>query len=357
MSANTATQPDPGGGVPFQFREFAPGGPWMTAFSGVAGSPDSETVPPGARCLVALREGRPVARLAWEMASDVRGVEGACGLIGWYGAEDLPAGAALLREARARLAARGAARILGPMDGSTWGRYRLVLPGGGAEPAEPPFLTEPQNPPEYPDHFAAAGFRLAALYESRIVRNLAVPRPGERALAERLGRSGLRVRALDPARPEEELELLFRFSSLAFQGNAYYRPLPFAPFREAGLRLFRVLDPELVRLAFDRDGDLLGFVFAFPDPLSAVAGRPTRVVLKTIASRPGARCRGLSAFLADQVHALAHAKGYRAVIHALMHSDNASLRISRRYDGEPFRRYGLYEAGPLRPPSAERPRP
>jgi GNAT superfamily N-acetyltransferase len=108
-------------------------------------------------------------------------------------------------------------------------------------------------------------------------------------------------------------------------------------------RIRSLIDPDLIRLARDASGRLLGFLFAFPDPFSAVGGHPTRVVAKTGATAPEARRFGIGMHLLDQVRELAWEKGYQAVIHALMHVANDSMRSSARHESLLFRRYALYE--------------
>jgi L-amino acid N-acyltransferase YncA len=70
------------------------------------------------------------------------------------------------------------------------------------------------------------------------------------------------------------------------------------------------------------------------------------MVLKTLAAAPEARAAGIGAHLADELHARSAHRGYRTMVHALMHDDNASLRLSRRYDSTLLRRYALLEWSP-----------
>lgn len=307
-------------------------------------TPD-EPVPEGAVCLLARRGGEPVARLALTLAYDLKGAPGVSGLIGWYHALEADAGVDLLRRAIRRLAEPSIVRVLGPLQGSTWGRYRLALaPDPPDAGAEPPFLSEPWNPRRYPADWQAAGFRVAATYESAIVENLAEADPRRDEMAERLRARGAAVRPLDPDRFDEELSALYGLSVAAFAENLYYSPIGFPEFRARYLPLRPLLDPDLVRLAEDAEGRLLGFVFAFPDLLAVRDGRPTRAVLKTLATAPAARGLGLGTFLTDEVRRVAHEKGYASVIHALMQADNPSVSISR-HSARVFRRYALYQWG------------
>ena len=297
-----------------------------------------EAVAAGARCLVAWRGDEAVARCAVTVAEGLVGAPGRTGMIGNYEATDREAGVAVLREAL-RIP-ENVGRILGPINGSTWARYRLTLPGGA-----PPFLSEPTNPAEYLDDFAAAGFREAAWYESALVTDLDTPDARAAGVPERLRARGVTVRALRADRFDEELEALFALTTEAFAENLYYSPITFAEFRARYTPLRPLLDPELVRLAEDENGQLLGYVFAFPDLLTMSGGRPTRAVLKTLATAAGARGLGLGTYLGDEIRRLARERGYASVIHALMHAQNTSVGISR-HTADVFRRYVLFEWTP-----------
>jgi hypothetical protein len=284
-------------------------------------------------CLVMFRGEQPVARAACIGGPGYT-------TLGWFAARERDAAVSLLRticEEAQRLSGAQAC-VVGPLNGNTWGHYRLALPGGSDEP---PFPGEPTNPPEYSEYFLSAGFRVAAAYESRIVEDLS-PRPGAEALARRAEREGICIRPLDRANGERELDALFALSSAAFAENPYYQPISREAFDGMYGPVLASVDPELVRLAHDRDGRLIAFALAYPEG----GGSNARVVLKSAASAPNARVLGLSAVLADQIHARAAQQSYRGVVHALMRSDNPSAAISRRYGGRGFRRYALYEWTP-----------
>ncbi|HEV2147351.1 MAG TPA: GNAT family N-acetyltransferase [Longimicrobiaceae bacterium] len=308
-------------------------------------TPDDE-VPEGAVCLVGYDANRPVARLALRVAPELQGAPGPSGLVGWYETVDGGAGAALLVRARELLAESGVTRVLGPMNGSTWNRYRLALPPAPGEEPRTPFLTEPVNPPEYPLHWTAAGFSVAAEYESRLARRPADERADASAPVQTRTGHGVTVAPLDPARFDDALREIFELSLAAFAGNLFYTPIGFDEFAAAYQKVRPLLDPELVRLARGADGRLLAFVFAFPDPFDRAPDRHPRVVLKTLATAPEARGLGLGGRLTGEIHEAAFARGAPSVIHALMHVDNTSTRISGNYRGELFRRYALYGWSP-----------
>jgi hypothetical protein len=90
------------------------------------------------------------------------------GLIGHYAARDAQAAARLLERAGHQLAERGCTLAVGPMDGSTWQNYRMIVERG----PEPPFFMEPDHPAEWPGHFLASGFVVLARYYSALNTDL-----------------------------------------------------------------------------------------------------------------------------------------------------------------------------------------
>jgi ribosomal protein S18 acetylase RimI-like enzyme len=329
------------------FNSFAPDDSRRAAFDAVRGLPDAapEPVPREATCLLATRDGEPLARCTTLEAHDLHGAPGRSGLIGHYEASDTAAGVALLERARGWLGSSGVARVLGPMNGSTWARYRLALPSQPGDPKfNPPwFLGEPRNPVSYPDHFEAAGFGVAARYESRLDDAPGVMPKDAQELAARIASAGFRVRALDPSRFDEELRALFDVSLAAFADNLYYTPIGFEAFRAMYEPFRGRLDPGFVLMGHDARGALVAYQFAFPDPVSARDGTPTRLVVKTVATLPAARGHGLANHMLDMLRARAHAGGYAAVVHALMHVSNFSMKMSGRHESKIFRRYALYQ--------------
>lgn len=289
--------------------------------------------------LLARRGDRPVARLTYRVAEDLKGAPESTGVVGHYEAEDADAGVALLERAVEALADEGVPLVVGPMDGTTWGRYRLALPT--AESDDPaPFLTEPVNPPEYPAQFEAAGFRAVEHYVSRLIPELDALADRAAAGRKQLAAAGWAISPLDPARFGTVLDELYDLSVVAFADNPYFTRISRAEFRESYQPVRSFLDPDLVVLARDAEDRLTGFVFAFPDLIDP-AGEPTRVIVKSLAVDPASRGTGIGSLLVHEIHRRAAEKGFHAAIHALMHEDNPSHRISK-HGGEVFRRYALF---------------
>jgi GNAT superfamily N-acetyltransferase len=288
------------------------------------------------RSLLLIRDGALVARLScWWM--ETAALEGRpVGALGHYAASDLSAGTDLLNAACRLLQQQGLALAVGPMDGNTWRRYRLIVERG----TEPPFALEPDNPDEWPEHWTAAGFELLASYASALNDQLGEADARTDDALRRARGEGITIRSIDPERGDAELDRIYDLSLRAFSDNLLYSPIGQNEFLAQYKAVMPSVDPKLVLMA-ERGGQLLGFMFAFPDFLQRLRGsRVDTVILKTLAVDPSVRGLGLGGALLDLAQREAHRLGFTRAIHALFHEANLSGRISSRY-ARPIRRYAL----------------
>lgn len=281
--------------------------------------------------------GDSVARcgLWWRGTSVHKGLP--TGAVGYYFAENAAAAVQLLRVACQRLAAEGCGLAVGPMDGSTWRRYRLVTEQGNI----PPFFLEPTNPADWPEHFIAAAFTPLAHYRSALVTDLSRKDPLAEPAFRRFQSERGTLRALRRNRFDEELRSIHALSGECFRDSPFFTPLGPDEFQKLYGSLRDRLRPELILLA-ERDGKLVGLVFAMPDLLQAERGENVdTIVIKSLAVHPEAAGTGLGTLLADQCHRAAERLNYRRAIHAMMRDGNYSTRISRR-TATVIRRYTLF---------------
>ncbi len=258
------------------------------------------------------------------------------GTIGHYAAASPQAAAELLDFACARLREAGCTLAVGPMDGSTWRRYRLLTWRG----TEPPFLLEPDNPDDWPAHFEQAGFTPLAQYYSGKCDDLG-PYRGDDALSARLGAAGYRLRPVDPNRLPAELGTLWRLACDAFSDNFLYSAISEGEFRQMYEPLMAVLRPELVQIG-EYAGTPVSFIFAVPDAMQAARGAPIdTVILKTLGVVRSRQGQGLGNWMVDTLLLHARALGVRRGIVALMHESNASRKLGRGMMHD-IRRYTLF---------------
>jgi len=286
--------------------------------------------------LTVLRDGQAQARgsLWWQAVPDHPGER--LGFIGHYAARDARSAAEILSAACLALAAQGCTLAVGPIDGSTWRRYRLITERG----REPPFFLEPDNPDEWPGHFEAAGFEACARYYSSLNEDNA--RSRNRSDREKqIARDGYTVRTLAVHDIEPELDRLWRLSSETFRGNLFYTPIARGEFHAIYAPLLNSIKPELV-LIMERGDAQVAFCLAIPDLLQAARGQPIdTVILKSIAVEESHRGKGLASVLLSRLSRTARSLGMHRTIHALMHEDNPSRWLSHGLMRD-FRSYTLY---------------
>lgn len=260
------------------------------------------------------------------------------GLIGHYAARERSAAWQLLQYACDELARQGCTVAIGPMDGNTSRRYRLLSERG----SEPLFFLEPDNPDDWPAHFTGYGFSPLAVYASALQEGIERNDPRMPALTRQLAVEGITIRPFAATHFAEELRRIYRVAAASFQQSVLASPLVEEDFLEQNQLLQPYIRPELVLLA-ERAGEPVGFVFALPDWCQARRGEVVNtVIVKTLAVHPACAGRGLATLLTGHLRSAAHDLGYVRAIHALMHEQNSSRHISQTNGGRIIRRYTLY---------------
>jgi GNAT superfamily N-acetyltransferase len=301
--------------------------------------------------LVAYVAGEAVARcsLWWRAAPSVEGERVGC--IGHYAATDRAAAAELLAVASTQLAAAGCTLAVGPLDGSTFRSYRFVTQRSYNGSIRPSFLLEPDNPDAWPDDFIGAGFTPWIEYVSALAA-LQGTDPRLEKLTLGIAAQGIHLRCLDPGISdpthfEKELSRIYPLVMAAFAENPLFTPISCTEFVAQYAPVRTLLSPDLVVLA-ERGNEVVGFLFVLPDFAQAQRGETIdTVIFKTLAVSPALTGLGLGSLLAATVHTKAYQLGYHWAIHALMHVENRSRRISA-HNAQPFRGYTLF-ARPLIP--------
>jgi hypothetical protein len=255
----------------------------------------------------------------------------------------------------------GARRLLGPVNFTTHGNYRLRL--GDFE--DPPFPGEPYNPPWYLRILGELGFEVVAEYTSHATTRMYHSVIGEILLSKahylmRLP-EGIRIEALTGKVWMDRMDELYGFVDEAFSHNLAYLPVSESVFRRHyGEALARRLCPRTSVIALDEEDRVAGFLICFPDygPLLR-QGNPERIhpseldyerhfpllekpcfLAKTAAVRGDLRKKGLLSALSAEAARRSLAV-YDDGMVCLMRSDNPSARFAAQFSDH-HRRYGLF---------------
>lgn len=313
--------------------------------------------------LIAVENGRPVARLIARLSPDLRDAEDRpFGLLAFFEACERPeAVAKLFATAIGWLRDHGAGAIVGPMDGDTWHSYRLNVGPYG----ERPFLMEPYHPPYYPALWEQNGFEVLEGYHSKRVSDLDGVLPQLEPSYRRAIAAGYRLERLRMKRFFAELERFHALSCEMFRHNFLYSEISRSDFVELYSGARRLIDPDFVYFAVAPDGSDAGFLFAFPDRFRAVAAmhgrrgllaalrflahrrRPDTVNLKSLGVVSAHRRSGLASALMYCGYRTAREKGYTRANLCLIKDDNPSGGLDGGL-GTLLRRYHLYQLGDRR---------
>jgi GNAT superfamily N-acetyltransferase len=280
------------------------------------------------RCFLMWDSGRVVARAC---ATRIPGEYSM--RVGWYECvDDGRFARALLDAVRERAREVGASQIIGPLNGTTWHRYRFADPSDA-----PPFFLDVHNKPWYVRQWIDAGAAELSSYYSTRFDGLGGYVDYDAHVAAQAAR-GVTLRDLRADRVEEELRLIHEISVVGFRDNYLYTPISADEFIALYRPIVPLVRPEFVRIAEDESGRAVGFVFAVDN----IADRTRRsLVMKSAAVLPEHAGKGLGHLLLESVHHAAAERDYDEIIHALIHRGNRSGRILANRS-EPYRTYRLF---------------
>jgi len=225
--------------------------------------------------LLAWRDGRVAGRIAGiddRLHREAHRDNAA--MFGFFEADDREAAAALFAAVDAWAAARGRARLRGPINPSLNESAGLLVDGFDTDP----MLMMPHNPPEYMSFIQAAGYRkVKDLYAWICEIERGVP-PVVVKLATRLrDKHGIVVRTLNLAEFEREVERLRIIYCAAWEKNWGFVPPTSAEFERLATELKPIFDPRCAVCA-EVDGRPVACAVAIPDINQALKGTSGRLL-------------------------------------------------------------------------------
>lgn len=221
--------------------------------------------------------------------------------------------------------------LTGPINGSTWKKYRITLPSNNL-----PFLMDNYNKPYYAKLFEDYGFETISNYTSSITSNLDKDYSRLEKFEKIFENKGVKIRKFNPGKFDEDIRKIYDVSVQSFVNNFLYTPVEFEEFYKMYEPVKNFLNPEWILIAEDEINNPVAFVFGFNNLFSK---DKKSLVVKTLAQIPDYKYRGIGSYLTEFLHRKAFMAGYDNIIHALMHETNVSANILA---GELYHEYKLY---------------
>lgn len=240
------------------------------------------------------------------------------GRIDAFKAETEADATALIARALDTLRQAGCTRALGPIGLDTWSPYRAIIETDDT----PTFPGEPATPLFYADCFIRNGFSPIETYRSTLDTDLKLP--------TRAPLPGLAISEWHRANPAADLAAIHLLAHAAFSDAPFFAPIDLERFSALHAPLLAGISSRYALLGRDETGAIVACLLGYPSP--------SGLVLKTLMSKR----RGAGSALVDEFYRRAITDGHAAIIHALMHEDNRSTRMSAKRNGRVFRRYALF---------------
>lgn len=222
--------------------------------------------------------------------------------------------------------------LIGPMNASTWKKYRITLPSNN-----PPFLLDNYNKPYYAELIEQCGFSVIANYSSTICKNLDKDYSRLEKFSSVFNKKGIKIKEFDLENFERDIRKIYDISIKSFVNNFLYTQIEFEEFYKMYEPHKSFLNPKWVLIAQNEQDEAIAFIFGFDNLYS----KNKSLIIKTLAQVPDNKYRGIGSYLVELLHKKAHLEGYDNIIHALMHKDNISSNI---LSGEIYHKYKLYGA-------------
>lgn len=214
-------------------------------------------------------------------------------------------------------------RLVGPVNGTTWNRYRLA---DGHAPAL--FANDIPGNPLYTTILGESGFDILHSYMTNQQTDM--------MSKSTFYSHEFRICTIEKTQVEALIEDIYVITMEAFRLSPLFSPVPENIFRQKYLEQLQFLDTSLMPVAFDQHGKIVGYTVCYP------AAEPHVLTVKTIARKTGRAYAGVGRLLSEKIVEIAVAHQYKKLLHAFMYNQNKSAALSGLFNGEPVKTYHIY---------------
>lgn len=257
------------------------------------------------------------------------------GTIGDFKCDNKDDGIYLLKKAEEIFKEKNIDFIVGPMNGNTWNKYRVLKYTNGDEE----FLLENVN--EFKDNeiFLNAGFKELHTYSStKGDLDNAYNSKSLNLLEEKINKNNIIIRKFNKNNYISDLEKIYNISIKSFDKNPFYTEIPKKDFLEQYEKYIKMADEDFILIA-EKGEEAIGFIFCIPDLKNT---KLDTVIVKTVAVLPDYKEFAIGNILLKKIANIAKNKNFKKWIFAFMYSNNTSQKMAKRNRTEIIREYVLY---------------
>lgn len=286
-------------------------------------------------CFVVTVSDEPKARAALYTNPHLQynGIKSAC--IGNYECvDDTTVSEYILKAIEEEASKTGLNYMIGPMNGSTWDNYRFSIHHTFSN-----FLLEPYHHLYYNPQFTKAGYDPISEYTSGLDTDLECNHSDILKREAELLHEGVTIRKINMNDYEGELKKLYPVISNSFKSNFLYTPIRWETFLKKYLEARKIINPEYVLIAENRENEIIGFIFAYDDLYNR---NEKSLVVKTLARNESKQWSGLGQVLSNRLVNTVKNKDYKSLIHAFIIENGTSREASQKFHGKIYKDYVLY---------------
>lgn len=213
--------------------------------------------------------------------------------------------------------------IITPIDRDTWSEYRCKT----YTQLTTPFFGEPQE--NYFTIFNSLNYKKNYKYFSILSNN-------ENKIESNF--ENIKFRLVTQKTLLKDIEKIYELSTNEFKDNLFYGDISKEQFIDQYTKLFYSLSP--VILVAEYNDEIIGFMLGY-NGVNCLDNEKT-FIMKTIAIKSDFRGSGLGTELYKRVANIAYKNGFSKLIGALIHEDNVSYKITKKYSPIVISEYALF---------------
>lgn len=261
------------------------------------------------------------------------------GCIGNVDFKNKEEGLAILAKCEEIFKEAGFKKIVGPMNGNTWKKYRVLKHSEDV----PTFALENVNPVTDNEIFLNAGFKEEYEYTSTLGKvSDAYDSEVLDMIEDQIMDEGIVIRNFSKVKAMEELEKIYNVSRESFSRNPYYTDIDKDNFIAQYTPYIDMVDESFIMIA-EKDSKEIAFVFCIPNLVELQRGELLHtLILKTIAVLPEYEDLGIGNVMLRKIAKAAKEKRLEDWIFAFMFKENTSQKMAARNNSHTIREYVLY---------------